>query len=190
MSSKDPEKDCCGACWGWTCQIMVIGGVGCLVAGLVTGEYAICAGFGVTYLIYIISMLCSSTFSYLRHKKSGNGIYNKMKDLFSTAPVITFTAQCYHYETRHYTVNNNGKREHRTERVRVNTHYDRMDMPYYSTKDVSGLFLLDVDRANIAAKTYIKLHLGKCIDFADAISYADYIAIKTDFWRRNRFRDR
>jgi hypothetical protein len=64
-----------------------------------------------------------------------------------------------------------------------------MDLPYYSTKDVSGLFLLDVNQTVNKNKMFIKLHLLKEINFADEISYFDYLMQKDSFWRRNRFRD-
>ena len=113
-----------------------------------------------------------------------------MGKLFNTAPVITWTAQCYHYETRHYTeTDSKGNTHHRTETVRVDTHYEEENLQYYSFRDVSGTFLLDIDRAAMNKKAYIKLHLSKSINFADAISYADYIRQKDRFYERNRHRD-
>lgn len=117
-------------------------------------------------------------------------MYEKMGDLFKRAPTITFDARCYHYETRHYTTRDkDGHVHHRTERVRIDTHHESMNLPYYSAKDVSGLFLLDIDRAAASKKAFIKLHLKKEINFADAISYMDYTMQKEAFWRRNRYRD-
>ena len=76
-----------------------------------------------------------------------------------------------------------------TQRVRVTTHQETYDFPYYSERDVSGLFYLDCDTAFVNRKCYILLDIFDEINFADAISYMDYQTQKDLFWRRNRFRD-
>ena len=180
----------CLSCWCWTVQFLVWASLVGAVIFIVIDKPAGAAVFPVVYIIYIISELCSPTFSYLRHQKGNDRMYEKMGELFRTAPTITFRAVCYHYETRHHTYkDSNGHTQHRTERVRVDTHHDSMNMPYYSARDVSGLFLLDIDRANANKKAFIKLHLQKEINFADSISYADYLFHKEAFWQRNRYRD-
>jgi hypothetical protein len=62
-------------------------------------------------------------------------------------------------------------------------------MPYYSARDVSGLFYLNCDEAIVKKKMYIKLELNDEINFADEISYMDYEYYKEQFWRKNRFKD-
>ena len=62
-------------------------------------------------------------------------------------------------------------------------------MPYCSSRDISGLFLLDIDKANIAKKSFIKIHLYRTVDFADSISYSDYNEFKNEVYNRNRWRD-
>jgi hypothetical protein len=62
-------------------------------------------------------------------------------------------------------------------------------MPYYSMRDVSGLFYLNCDEAYVKKKFYIKLRLNEEINFADEISYMNYEYYKEQFWRKNRFRD-
>ena len=62
-------------------------------------------------------------------------------------------------------------------------------MPYYSARDVSGLFYLNCDEAYIKKKMYITLELKEEINFADNISYMDYEYYKEQFWKKNRFRD-
>ena len=117
-------------------------------------------------------------------------MYSQMLKLFSTPPVINFHAECYHYETHHYTTKDSeGKVKHHTEQRRVVTHTDSYNLPYYSTKDVSGLFLLRMDLAQAKNKAFIKLHLQKEVNFADSISYMDYINQKDLFWKRNRYLD-
>ena len=135
-------------------------------------------------------MFCSPTLSYLCHKKSGDKMYSKMGTLFRTPPKITMRCVCYHYETRTVTDRDaNGNVTTRTVTERVITYSESEDINYYSTRDVSGLFKLDIERGLLEKKNYIKLKLKKCIDFADAISYSDYMTQKTNFWQRNRYRD-
>jgi hypothetical protein len=124
------------------------------------------------------------------NKQGDQGMYSQMGKLFSTPPVINFYAECYHYETHHYTTKDSeGNVEHHTEQRKVVTHRDSYNLPYYSTKDVSGLFLLRMDLAQAKKKAFIKLHLQKEVNFADSISYMDYLSQKDLFWRRNRFYD-
>ena len=109
---------------------------------------------------------------------------------FRTPPEIHFHCECYHYETRtYYTKDKNGHRHKHTRRERVTTYTETYNMPYYSERDVSGLFYLNCDKAYVEKKHYIKLELKEEINFADAISYYDYEKEKSAFWRRNRFRD-
>ena len=194
-SPDEPTRsgNACLSCWCWFIQIAVWASICGLVVGIISetkeGYYA-CYAFLFCYIVYLITEFCSPTFSYLRHQKDNNRMYDKMGELFRTAPTITFTAQCYHYETRHHTSKDaNGHVQHSTERVRINTHYDKMIMPYYSARDVSGLFLLDIGKASSIQKAFIKLHLQKEINFADPISYSDYLFHKEAFWQRNRYRD-
>lgn len=204
---EDKEKKqgtpCHAVCF-WILQIITWAEVVCLIVFLVkmgdtsdsktsnsdSETIIVIVLAGITYLAYIITMFCSPTCKYLAHKKDGEKMYDKMKVLFKTAPVITFSAQCYHYETRYDAYRDNlGHIKTREIKEKVPTHFETMNLPYYSAKDVSGLFLLDIDKAAQAKKAYIKLNLKKEINFADAISYMDYTIQKEAFWRRNRYRD-
>ena len=200
--SPKRSGNACLSCWCWFLQIFVLVS---LIGGLVYfflyteppsshddeyEQFIPFAPFAVLYILFIISECCSPTFKYLSNQNENDQIYKVMGKLFNTAPVITWTAQCYHYETRHYTeTDSQGNTHDRTETVRVNTHYEEENLQYYSFRDVSGTFLLDIDRAAMNKKAYIKLHLSKSINFADAISYADYKSQKDRFYERNRHRD-
>ena len=81
-----------------------------------------------------------------------------------------------------------GRNQRRNRRIVV-THRDTFYIPYYSERDVSGLFYLNCDEAYIKRKKYIQLQLFTEVNFADPISYMDYMFYKNEFWRRNRFRD-
>jgi len=63
-------------------------------------------------------------------------------------------------------------------------------LPYYSSRDVSGLFQLNKSEGQSKGKSYIKLTLVPEINFADEISYMDYEFFRTDFYNRNRPRDK
>jgi hypothetical protein len=111
-----------------------------------------------------------------------------MKQLFKTAPTISFWCECYHYvKTTTVTRDSKGKKRKSTSTSKVVTHSETFEFKYFSTRDVSGLFLLDTK--NAGSKSYIQLHTKATVDFADSISCSDYMASKTEFWERNRFRD-
>ena len=138
--------------------------------------------FVVFYVFYLGSEFYSHTLRYIKNKGSGELMYQKMGIYFRTYPEINFYCECYHY--RHV------KRKRGHSRRKVITHTEHYTLPYYSERDVSGLFYLDIDRAKASSKQYIQLDLFEEINFADAISYMDYEFQKDMFWRRNRFRDR
>jgi hypothetical protein len=62
-------------------------------------------------------------------------------------------------------------------------------MSYYSSRDVSGIFLLNCDEANINKKQYIKLELTDQIDFADSATVTDYQIQKQAFISAYQYRD-
>ena len=146
------------------------------------------------YIAYISLEFCSMVCKYLCNKTSENGIYQKISSYYRSYPVFQFYCECYHYELRKSTVRTRHKGKTRTrtvtKRVRVTTHRERYDFPYYSERDVSGLFYLDCDSAYVSRKKYIELDIYDEINFADAISCYDYEVAKDRFWRRNRFRDK
>ena len=85
-----------------------------------------------------------------------------------------------------YYTDSNGYRESKTERIRVNTHFDSFIVPYHSARDISGPFVLDTAKGMIKRKDFIKLKLLLIIDWVDAISLSDYEKYKSDFKERNR----
>ena len=121
------------------------------------------------------------------HKTSSDGIYDKMYRLVSTHPEIIFHCENYHFEYRR-DYNNRGDNK-REVKQKVVTYREDYHMPYYSSRDVSGLFLLNCDKDIVQNKAYIQLELLEEINFADSISYLDYEATRSDFYMRNRPRD-
>ena len=139
-----------------------------------------------SYFIYIILELCSSTCRFLIDKKEN--LYTRLKKIYSSLPKILFKCECYHYETNHYTVKDSKGRTHtETYTEKVVTHRETYSFPYYSFQDVSGLFILNQEKMKNAV--FIKLELDKEINFADNISYYDYLMQKQRFYTKNKNRD-
>ena len=131
------------------------------------------------YILYCYLEFRSDTLKYIKNKGSCQLINQKMGIYFRTYPEINFYGECYHYSS--LTLGRSRKK--------VVTHSENYTLPYYSERDVSGLFYLDIGRAKVNSKQYIQLELIEEINFADAVSYMDYEYQKDMFWRRNRFRD-
>ncbi len=150
------------------------------------------------YIVYLIAELCPFYFSnskslFLSDKKDTEGIEDLLRKYFNTPPEISFHCQCYHYETvkrRIYTKKGfKGHYKTYTTQEKKVTYSDHYNLEYKSSRDVSGLFNLNCNRAYLSCKSYLKLFLIKEINFADSISVNDYTTKKDDFWRKNRFRD-
>ena len=62
-------------------------------------------------------------------------------------------------------------------------------MNFYSSRDISGPFVLNCDKRNINKKDYIKLELRESIIFADPITQADYQNQRRNFISRYKNRD-
>ena len=144
----------------------------------------------VCYMMYLaLEFSCSPISSYLCNKGTDKGIYEYMGKLYMTPPTIKLYCECYHYRNKNYNKRDkNGNIPNRSGEIII-TNKKTSVVPYYSERDVSGLFYLNCDEAAIKRKTYIKLDLFGEVNFADPISYMDYISYKDEFWRKNRFRD-
>ena len=154
------------------------GGLGCAI------------GLGICYLFYLCFELLSPTSVFLLFKTTGNEMYENMGKIFRTHPEISFHCECYHYENEYYTeIDNDGNEIRKSRKIKVTTHKEDYSLPYYCSRDVSGLFYLNCDKNNVRKKAFIKLTLQREINFADTISNMDYESYKKDFWTKNRFRD-
>ena len=192
QGSQKEKKNCCYKTACWIFQVLSWASLGVSLYFFLTQKNMapIFSSFGVCYIVYIILEFCSPSAKYICNKSSNQGMYEKMGKHFMTPPVINFKCECYHFETKqHYRTDVEGRREYYTTTETITTYRETYSMPYYSARDVSGLFLLNCDKAIAQRKHYIKLELVEEINFADAISYYDYEKEKDDFWRRNRFRD-
>ena len=194
MLDQGPQKErnCCYTTACWIFQVLSWGSLAASVTLVFMNSKLapVFAFFGVFYLVYISLEFCSLTAKYLCNKSSDLGMYYKMGRLFQTPPDIIFYCECYHYETHTYsTTDSEGNTQTYTRTEKVVTYKETYQVPYYSARDVSGLFYLNCDKADAEKKYYIKLELKEEINFADAISLYDYEREKSEFWRRNRFRD-
>ena len=130
---------------------------------------------------FLLCEFCSPTFSFFRNKTNESGIQNKYGILVQTQPVIQFHCECYHYVTTTVRYNpprkGGGRRSGgrksggrktgggrksvgrktrtRTRTRKVVTHRETVTFPYYSCRDVSGLFQLKNSREEAMGKTYI-----------------------------------
>lgn len=142
------------------------------------------------YIFYLIIEFSSYTSLFLLNKKSTNSIYNKLKEIFSTAPTIKITCECYHFQ-KHLEERKDQDGKVRTVEVEQrNTTYTGSEyFQYYSFRDISGLFKIDLDSDILKNKNYIKLHLDTSISFADSLSHYDYQNFKNNFIYQNSHRD-
>ena len=165
QSQDGPTRsgNACLSCWCWTLQalvwILLIVGIILLVNGSLECFY----GWIGCYIVYIISELCSPTFGYLRHQKGNDRMYEKMGELFRTAPVITFHCVCYHYETRHTTYkDSNGHTQHRTERVLLI--HIQIPWNYHTTqREMSVVFsyLISLKRTQVKKRSLSSIYRKK-----------------------------
>ena len=139
-----------------------------------------------TYIVYLISEFLSPSYKFYGFKKKEESMYELMNYLFSEKPQIIFSASCYHYETKtkaEYDLN--GKLRYNTYDEKVITHYDTLTLPYYSSRDVSGPFVLNLNK--VGDVDYVKLHLKLSIDFADSISFIDYYNARDNFYNESKY---
>jgi hypothetical protein len=115
-------------------------------------------------------------------------MYEKMREYFHTPPEIRWHLECFHYEYHKHTNVNAGAGvgvERYTSKEKVVTHSEDLNMSYYSARDISGMFVLNCDKAFLKRKCYIKLELKAKIDFADPATARDYQYQKINFYNLN-----
>ena len=144
----------------------------------------------IMYILYLIIELTSHTGRFLLNKSSTNFIYNKLKEIFSSAPTFKLSCECYHYEKGiEERKDNNGHIIKVEVTNRITTYRCSEFFPYYSFRDISGLFKIDLNSDVLRNKNYIKLDIDTKIGFADTISCSDYEAFKAHFLDANRYKD-
>ena len=134
----------------------------------------------ISYIVYLIFEFLSKEAKLLKKKTNELGIFQKMGSYFKAYPVFELYCECFHYETA---TAQPGSYYRRT------SYKETYHFPYYSERDVSGLFYLDSDNDSIQKKYYIQLELIEEINFADSISYMDYQEAKVNFIKKNKPKD-
>lgn len=144
----------------------------------------------IIYVLYLVLLFASNTSIFLLNKKSTNSIYNKLKEIFSTAPVIKVSCECFHFEKHmEERKDEEGKIIMQEVQRKSTTYSGSENFPYYSFRDISGLFKIDLNSDILKNKNYIKLRLDTNISFADSISYYDYQNFKNNYIYQNTQRD-
>ena len=145
---------------------------------------------GILYFAYLIIELTSNTSSFLLNKNSTTSVYNKLKEIFTSAPVFKINCECYHYEKQiEEKRDNEGKIYTQEVNVKQVTYRGQDYFPYYSFRDISGLFKIDLNSDQFKNKNYIKLKFDTIINFADSISFYDYQNFKNNFTNQNMYKD-
>ena len=139
------------------------------------------AFFGGIHLMFymltiILTCVTSPVWKYLNNKTTNEAIIETVKSHFTKAPVITLTTKSYHMVSSE------------NDKHRSYTHEENVDFKYYSWKDVSGTFHLDLSDPN-KKPMYLLLRVKNEINFADTITVDDYTRMKKDLYARNASRD-
>ena len=124
----------------------------------------------------LITCLTTPIWKYLKNKTTNEEILEIMQSHFSKAPIITLTTKSYH-------ISGMG-----SDKSRWNTHQENVDFKYYSWKDISGTFHLDLSQTK-EKPIYLLLRVKNDINFADSISIDDYLRVKKELYARNAHRD-
>ena len=140
------------------------------------------------YIIYFILELCSESNKYLCRKRKNKEIKlnELLESLFKAQPNVSVYCECSHTESEYVSDGDEGHYETST----VVSYSENVPIKYYSCRDVSGLFVLNVNEKNINKKAYIKLELNTEINFADTVSYKENEFVKMDLTIRNKNKDR
>lgn len=143
---------------------------------------------GIFTLIYLIEVCISDTRKFLSNRLSVGNAEDYVRRVYTTPPQPVFWIQCYHYETRvHTTTHRDSKGNTRTQthttRVRVDTYSERKPFAFDLWRDVSDPMPL------IRGYPLTKLHCGKTLVFADALSRARFDGAHAELVARNRHRD-
>jgi len=139
-----------------------------------------------TYIVYLISEFLNPSYKFFGLKKKGKTMYELMNHFFCAKPTIIFTASSYHYETKtRVEYDSKGRLQNTTYDEKVITHYDTITLSYYSSRDVSGPFVLNLKK--LGNVDYVKLHLKLSIDFADSVSFNDYYTAREKFYNKNKY---
>ena len=138
------------------------------------------------YLIYLIIEFNSPLKGqlYSLYEKS---FYEELKKIISSSPNIKFNIETFHFKNRiHPTIKLSKNTISPTIITRVISYKNSIDFPYYSFKDVSGVLYLEDEINKSNEYSFIKLKIKQEINFADEISYNDYITFRNNLILKNK----
>ena len=157
------ENTCCFSCSSWAIQIITwfmlfniilsfsgiysfSGSDSDIVVSLAIGSFIF------VYIIYLVFELkFSPTAKYLCNKNTDEDVYQNLGKFFRTPPEIKISCQCFHVKINIWGSSDNII----VVPERKVTYSETIDFPYFSARDVSGLFHLNYDRANFIIKNIL-----------------------------------
>ena len=157
----------------------------CILLSILFGSIIYIVITCIVYILFIIFQLCSTWVIYLENKNNNLTLKSEITKIFRAVPDITFYAECFHYVNS----STNNKEKECKGKKKYMKYNDYYNLPYFSSRDISGTFVINDNSSFCQSKSFIKLTLKSEINFADEISYADYLKQKEAFWRSTRFRD-
>ncbi len=119
--------------------------------------------FGSIYILFIYFEIHSlKLYHYL--STTYDDIYYTVEKIIQGKPIISISCECYHK------VKTGGRDGYY---VKVVTFRKSYEIPYYSSRDCSGLLILNNYTKNIKCKCLFKLNIKKRIFFADDDTFSD-----------------
>lgn len=179
--NEPPKPSISSSKCNWICQIitwilLIIVIISIVFKGFNTDIFIPFFFFCIGYITYLGINFSSKENVLLSSLEENRPMFCAMEGFYSAAPIIRMNSVSYHFFND-------------TKKNKVIAYKDEYEMPYYSYRDVSGVFMLNLKDMKNNNKAYIQLTLKKEINFADGISYDDYIKRKTEFWTKNRYID-
>ena len=125
--------------------------------------------FGFCYLVHLcLYCIDNPIWDYLNNKISNDAFQSHLHTYFTKSPIITMKAQVYKS----------------TERGQFASEREEMNFKYYSWKDISGTFHLDLSQTK-KKPIYLLLQIRNAISFADPMTIYDYNRAKRELYWRN-----
>ena len=175
-------------CGCWMIQIMLwIVFVLTVYLAIAKKNYIMFILFALIYLAYIFLEIKGPIYEMIKNQEEVCSIYDKLGFYFKSPATISLNSVSYHW---YFQKNESGRGFKSGSKRRVISSRDSFSLPYYSCRDISGLFFLSSEDSDLKGKKFACLELSAEVNFADSISYSDYMEYKTKFWRKNRYLDK
>ena len=190
MQENSKKGNCWLKCLGWSKQILYI--FGWIITILYISDTE--SYFGIFILtmtfmgtVYIwnlcLMFFTSTTMELLSDLNENNSINNIMNQLFKEKPIVNITCSCYHFEKVIITTDSKGLSQQSKDTKKIETYSETKQLNIFSYLDISGIFHAETN------KNFIKLEIGKEINFNDEMTLYDIQNIKKDLYSRNKDKD-